>query len=390
MRQIYLDYNATTPISPSVVEAMLPFLNRHYGNPSSFHRMGLAAKESIEDARGRVARLLGADAEEIVFTGCGTESNNLAIKGIMLNSRLDAPGHWIISSLEHAAVSEPAHFLQRLGIDFSVVPCDPDGVVAPQAVAEALRPDTRLVSIMHANNEIGTIQPIAAIARICHQNNVLLHTDAAQSVGKIPVDVDKLEVDLLTISGHKFYGPKGVAALYVRTGVLLEPLLHGADHERGMRGGTLNSAGIVGLGQAASAVVQQLDEQSTSMADLRDQLEQLLTSEIPGCVIHGANADRLSNSDHSACPARLPNTLSIAFPRVSGFQLLNQVPELCASLGTACHGEHDSASPTLVAIGCPRELMEGTIRISVGWYTTPDDIERAGQLLVDAWERLSE
>ena len=224
MRQIYLDYNATTPIAPSVVEAMNPFLSGHYGNPSSSHSMGRAAKEAIEDARVKLAGLLGCDRQEIIYTSGGTESNNLAIKGVMFQGQ-PGTGHLIISAIEHSAVVEPAKFLERLGYEVSIVPCDENGFVHPSSVESAIRSNTRLVSIMHANNEIGTIQPIRQIAEVCHGRGILLHTDASQSVGKIPAFVDELDVDLLTLAGHKIYGPKGIGVLFVREGVALS-LIH--------------------------------------------------------------------------------------------------------------------------------------------------------------------
>ena len=249
MQHIYLDYNATTPIAPSVVDAMTPFLTDHFGNPSSSHALGRAAAEAIEDARAQVAGLLGCSHDEVVFTSGGTESNNMAIKGAMFRGVVGS-GHLIISAIEHPAVVEPAKFLERIGFDLTVVPCDSNGVVQPETVAAAIRPDTRLVSIMHANNEIGTVQPIAQIAAICHKNGILVHTDASQAVGKIPTYVDHMDVDMLTIAGHKLYAPKGIGALYVRDGLDLEPAMHGAGHENGMRPGTENTAFIVGLGRA--------------------------------------------------------------------------------------------------------------------------------------------
>jgi len=371
-----LDYNATTPIAPSVVEAMTPFLNGHFGNPSSAHSMGREAKEAIEDARVKVAGLLGCDREEIVFTSCGTESNNLAIKGTMLQGQLGS-GHLVISAIEHPAVSEPAKFLERLGYEVSIVPCDEHGFVHPSSVESVLRPDTRLVSIMHANNEIGTIQPIRQIAEICHGRGILLHTDASQSVGKIPAFVDELDVDMLTVASHKLYGPKGIGVLFVREGNALEPLLHGAAHENGMRAGTENTPYIVGLGQAAHLAVKGLDDSSESMTKLRDRLNDRLANAIPGLQVNGAKAKRL------------PNTLSVAFPGVSGQDILSRVPELCASTGSACHSSGLVSSATLAAMGRSPEEMAGTIRLSVGWYSSEEEVDRASNLLIDAWEFVS-
>lgn len=376
MRQIYLDYNATTPVAPSVVEAMNPFLSGHYGNPSSSHAMGRAAKEAIEDSRVKVAGLLGCDRNEVVFTGGGTESNNLALKGIMLQwAPQDA--HLVISAIEHPAVVAPAKFLERLGYGVTIVECDAHGFVHPSSIEAALKPETKLVSVMHANNEIGTIQPIRQIAEICHGKGVLLHTDASQSVGKIPTYVDHLDVDLLTVACHKFYGPKGVGALFVREGVSVEPLLHGALHERGMRGGTENTPYIVGMGQAAHLAANCLDESSESMTKLRNRLNDHLVNGIPGLLVNGLKA------------ARLPNTLSVVFPEVSGQAMLKRVPEICASTGSACHSSGLVSSATLSAMGMSAKEMDGAVRLCVGWYSSEEEVDRAGNLLIDAWENLA-
>lgn len=376
MRQIYLDYNATTPVAPSVVEAMNPFLSGHYGNPSSSHAMGRAAKEAIEDSRVKVAGLLGCDCNEVVFTGGGTESNNLALKGIMLQWAPQV-AHLVISAIEHPAVVAPAKFLERLGYGVTIVECDAHGFVHPSSIEAALKPETKLVSVMHANNEIGTIQPIRQIAELCHGKGVLLHTDASQSVGKIPTYVDHLDVDLLTVACHKFYGPKGVGALFVREGVSVEPLLHGALHERGMRGGTENTPYIVGMGQAAHLAANCLDESSESMNKLRNRLNDHLVNGIPGLVVNGLKA------------ARLPNTLSVVFPGVSGQAMLNRVPEICASTGSACHSSGLVSSATLSAMGMSAEEMDGAVRLCVGWYSSEEEVDRAGNLLIDAWENLA-
>ena len=370
--RFYLDYNATTPIAPSVLEAMQPFLTGHYGNPSSAHALGRGAKEAIEDARSKIATSIGCDADEIVFTSGGTEANNLALKGVMFESQ---PGsHLVISAIEHPAVTQPARFLEKLGFDVSIVPCDANGVVQPEAVEQALRPETRLVSIMHANNEIGTIQPIKQITELCHQRSILVHTDAAQSVGKIPTNVFELETDLLSIAGHKFYGPKGVGALYVRRGVSLEPLLHGAAHENGLRAGTENTPYLIGLGAAANMASRALDESHVGMAKLRDRLQDQLVEAIPGLHVNGGNVDRL------------PNTLSVAFPDATGRQILATTPELCASTGSACHSTGQVESATLSAMGADDPQIAGTVRLSVGWYTSQEEIDRAASLLIDAWE----
>ena len=376
MRRIYLDYNATTPVAPSVVEAMQPYFTVHYGNPSSTHSMGRAASEAIADARSAVARLLGCDSEEICFTSGGTESNNLALKGVLLKSPPSAGGHLVISALEHPATTSPARFLERLGYEVSVVPCDSQGVVHPEEVEKVLQRNTRLVSVMHANNEVGTIQPIREIAEICHSRGVLVHTDASQSVGKIPALVHQLDVDLMTIAGHKMYGPKGVGALYVREGLDLEPVLHGSEHEHGLRAGTENTPYIVGLGQAAMLVGKALEESAERLAFLRDHMQSLLLAGIPGLKVNGLQA------------ARLPNTLNVTFPKASAQMILKRLPELCVSTGSACSSHSTNPSPTLSAMGLGTMAIRCSIRLSVGWQTSQEDVEQAAASLIDAWENV--
>ncbi len=376
MRQIYLDYNATTPVDPEVTKAIVPFLEQHYGNPSSNHSLGRAAHEAIEDARAKVAGLVGASKSEIVFTGGGTEASNMAIKGIMIGPH-SAKGHMVTSAIEHPATLQPANYCETFGCDVTVVGCNEQGVVEPQSIADAIRPDTKLVSIMHANNEIGTIQPIREIANICHDRAVILHTDAAQSIGKIPANVDQLDVDLMTIAGHKFYAPKGVGALFIRDGLGLESLLHGAGHENGLRAGTENTPYIVGLGKAAVIAAERLDEFREEIELLREHFWKLISQNIPNAFVHGCDVDRL------------PNTISIAFPGVFGHELLQRVPEVCASLGSACHSSGDHRSGTLGAMGVVPGTMMGTIRFSLGRSTSKEGIERAAMLMVDAWENLA-
>ncbi len=361
---------------------MLPYLgpaadasDGKFGNPSSSHLLGRAAAAAVVEARNRVARLLGARPEEIVFTSGGSEANNLALKGLAW--RKAAPtGHLVISCIEHPAVVEPARFLERLGWRVTSLPTSRQGVVDPAAVAAALRPDTVLVSIMHANNEIGTIQPVGEIAAVCRQRGVLVHTDAAQSVGKIPVDVESLGVDLLSVAGHKLYAPKGIGALYVRSGVELEPLIHGAAHEGGRRAGTENVPYIVALGKACELAGQSLAEVPTRMARLRDRLYEQLCGGIGRLSINGEGA------------ARLPNTLSVNFPGVKGHELLALTPEVCASTGAACHSGASHLSATLRALGISAEQGQGAVRLSLGWYTTEEDIDQAAHMLVKAWNSL--
>jgi cysteine desulfurase len=392
MRSIYLDYNATTPIAPRVQEAMLPFLAEEYGNPSSSHRLGLAAHAAIEDARFRVAQLLGANADEIVFTGGGTESNNLAICGLAFarmfagnanppsNSVLASRGHLIISAVEHPAVAEPARFLAKLGFAVTAIGVDGDGVIDVAALEKAIRSDTFLVSVMHANNEIGVLQPIAPISAICRERGVPLHTDAAQSVGKLPTRVDELGVDLLTIAGHKLYAPKGIGALYIRRGIHVEPVLRGAGHERGLRPGTENVPYIVGLGEAAKLAGESLAAGAPEkIAMLRDRLHAKLEAAIGEPLsINGGRA------------LRLPNTLSVNFPRVAGADLLKKADAVYASTGSACHAGTTHLSPTLAAMGVAAERGGGCVRLSLGWYTNDEDVDTAADLLANAWHELIE
>jgi len=375
MRSIYLDYNATTPIAPAVQEAMLPFLAEHFGNPSSHHALGRACHEAVEDARYRVAQLLAVDRDEIVFTSGGTESNNLAIKGVVMRHAPLGSGHVVISGIEHAAVLEPARYLESLGYGLTLAGCDSQGMVDPAAVEAAIQPDTVLVSVMHANNEIGSIQPIRQIAQICHARDVLFHTDAAQTVGKIATWPRELDVDLLSVAGHKMYAPKGIGALYVRRGTPLEPLLHGAGHEGGLRAGTENVPHIVALGHAATLAGKHLAEAAKRLTALRDRLQQRLCEGIgDDLAVNAADAERL------------PNTLSVNFPNVSGSAMLRRIPELCVSTGAACHSGSENLSPTLAAIGLTPQVTRGTVRSSVGWYTTEEEIDRASSLLLSAWE----
>jgi len=360
---IYLDYNATTPVALDVADAIQPFLDVHFGNPSSSHVYGLAARKAVAEARMSVAGLIHAKPDEIVFTGSATEANNLALLGIA-NASAQNRRHLIVSAIEHPAVMQPALHLRETGWDVTVVPVDSYGRVDPRAVAAAVRPDTALVSIMHANNEVGTIQPIAEIARLIKPMGVLLHTDAAQSAGKIEIDVDALEVDLLTLAGHKFYATKGVGALYVRSGTPLKPILYGADQEHGLRPGTENVPLIVGLGAAAQLVREHLPSTTQRLRMLRDTLHEQLAATIPGLLLNGHPVERL------------PNTLHVSFPDISGRELLSRVAaQVVASVGSACHSKADAVSGVLAAMGCDTNRARGAVRFSVGSMTTLEEIE---------------
>ena len=369
---VYLDYNATTPVAAEVLAAMLPYLAEHFGNPSSSHPYGRKAAQAVREARASVAGLLGAAADEIVFTGSATEANNLALLGVA-RALVGAKRHLVVSAVEHPAVIEPALHLQSEGWELSVIPVDGYGRVDPADVAAALRPDTALVSIMHANNEVGTIQPVAEIAAITQARGVLLHTDAAQSAGKIPLDVDALGVDLLTLAGHKFYAPKGVGALYVRAGTPIAPVQFGAGQEHGLRPGTENVAQLVGLGAAARLARERLPAATQKLRALRDALHDRLREGVPGLMLNGHPNERL------------PTTLNVSFARITGRELLARVDDrVAASVGSACHSEADTVSGVLAAMGCDAARARGAVRLSVGWMTTPEEIEVAATALSEA------
>jgi cysteine desulfurase len=379
MTPIYLDYNATTPLDAAVVDAMLPYLREHYGNPSSTHSLGKTAHRAVEQARQQVAELMGAHPDEIVFTGGGTEASNLALKGSVFAKLCDsfAQGangvHVVISAIEHPATTQPCEFLKRLGCRITVVRVDGQGLVDPDAVGKALEGGATLVSIMHSNNEVGTLQPIREIAALTRSYGVLLHTDAAQSLGKVAVDVNELGVDLLTLAGHKLYAPKGVGVLYVRRGVKLEPLLHGAGHEGGRRAGTENVPYLVGLGTACALARQGLPEAARKMRELCDRLWQRLQAELGERVVLNGHPEK-----------RLPNTLNAGFLDHVGSELLEKVPEIAASTGSACHEGKVRLSPVLSAMGVPLEIGRGALRLTVGRCTTAEQVDRAAELLVRA------
>jgi len=368
MKPIYLDYNATTPLDPKVIETMRPYFEEHFGNPSSSHWYGVQTKLAVEKARKQVAELLSCDADEIVFTSGGSESNNYAIKGAAFANR-DKGNHIITSAIEHPAVTEVCRYLERNGFRVTYVGVDEFGVVDLAALEKAISPQTTLITIMHANNEVGTIQPIAEIARIAKKHGVLLHTDAAQSVGKIPTDVKELAVDLLSVAGHKLYAPKGIGALYIRHGVKLEKLIYGAGHEQNLRAGTENVMGIVGLGKACEISRRDMDKNMTRMRKLRDQLHAGLKERFPDLKLNGHPEQRL------------PNTLSLSFPRIEANMLLDELEGVAASAGAACHSDSIDISATLKAMAVPKEYAMGTIRFSVGRFTTEEEIERAIELI---------
>ncbi len=372
-QRIYLDFNASTPIAPEAVEAMRPFLTAHYGNPSSHHWAGMPAKEAVERAREQVAGLLDCNPAEVVFTSGGSESNNHAIKGVFFAHR-DRGDHIITTGVEHPATLNPCRFLETLGAKVTVLPVDRFGRVDPEEVRRAITRRTILITAMHANNEVGTIQPIAEIGAIARDAGVLFHTDAAQSVGKIPSSVDTLGVDLLSVAGHKLYAPKGVGALYIRKGTRIEPFIHGAGHEGGRRAGTENVLLSVALGAACETAREWID-----MPQVRELRDRFWTS------LQEAFGNRVTLNGHPA--ERLPNTLSVNFIGRSGADLLDGLPEVAASTGSACHAGSVTLSPVLAAMGVPLEEGMGAIRFSLGRSTCWEELEKVLDLLRSALSR---
>ncbi len=373
---VYLDYNATTPHAPEVVAAMRPFLGEHFGNPSSAHRYGAVTRAAVAQARSQVAGLVNAKPDEIVFTSGGTESNNHAIRGVAL-ARAERGRHIITSQIEHPAVIEVCRRLEAEGFEVTWLPVDGDGLVRVAEVEAAIRPDTILITLMHANNEVGTIQPIGAVAEIARRRGILFHTDAAQSAGKIPTDVQELGVDLLTIAGHKLYAPKGIGSLYVREGVTLHPLMQGAGQEHGRRPGTENVLEIVGLGTACEVAKRDLAENMARMRETRDDLEQGLRERIADVRVNG-HPER-----------RLPNTLSVSIRGVNANEVLAAIERyVAASAGAACHSGEVRISPVLRAMGIPEDWARGTLRLSTGRNTTREEVRAALTAIEDAVRRL--
>ena len=370
MTPIYLDYNATTPIDSQVAEAMLPYIHGLYGNPSSGHAFGLEARAGVDRARHQVASMLGCHDDEVLFTSGGTESDNHAIKGIAGADRARG-NHVITSNIEHPAVEEVCRYLEIQGLDVTYLPVDGHGLIDPQQVEDTITHRTIMVTIMHANNEVGTIQPIREIADIARRHGAVMHSDCAQSVGKIPVDVDDLGVDLLTIAGHKLYAPKGIGVLYIRRGVEIEKFMHGADHEMGRRAGTENIILEAGLGIACQLIEQNLDGYIQHMGQMRDRLEAGLQREIPGVRVNGHPEKRL------------PNTSSVSFKGQEANTILDKLQSVAASAGAACHSDRIDVSDVLKAMNLPIEYAMGTIRLSVGRHTTEDEIDRAVREIAD-------
>jgi cysteine desulfurase len=371
---IYLDYNATTPVDAAVLDAMLPYLRGEFGNPSSAHGLGGRAHEAVEAARAEVAALIGATPDEIVFTSGGTEASNIAIRGAV---RIDDTRRDVVTSMiEHPATEACCAFLEGKGHKVTRVPAKADGLIDPARVAAALDGKTALVTIIHAQNEIGTIQPIAEIAAAARRHGTLVHLDAAQSVGKIAVNVEKLGADLLSIAGHKLYAPKGVGVLYIRRGIALPPLLLGAGQERGRRPGTENVPYIVALGEACRIAGAMLERESRRLSALSGDLFAALKREIPDIILVGDPK------------RRLPNTLNVLFPNASGRKVLEKCPRVMASTGSACHADSEEPSAILTALGIAHDEALGAVRLSLGRATRQDDIPAAARALVEAWQRV--
>jgi cysteine desulfurase len=366
---IYLDHNATTPVDPSAAKAMMPFIQEEFGNPSSPYPLGTRAKERLEQCRQEVALLLGCKNHEVVFTSGGSESNNMVLKGIV---DLRNPGnfHIIASAVEHPAIINPLLFLEELGVDVTVLPVDTFGLVDPEEVRRAIKPHTSLISIMLANNETGTLQPIREISQLAREHGIPLHTDAAQAIGKIPVDVNELGVDFLSVAGHKLYAPKGVGALFIREGQNLTPLIHGARQEGGKRPGTENLILTVGLGVACQVARERLQRDIQNMKLMRDRLQELLFGGLEDLVLNGHPDERL------------PNTLNVSVPHIEGNKILDGLSTLYASTGAACHDRSVELSHVLSAMGVPPEVGMGALRLTVGRTNDMEQIEEAGRLIV--------
>jgi cysteine desulfurase len=380
MNRVYLDYNATTPVEPEVLDAMLPYFSGEFGNASSIHTFGQKARAAVETAREQVAALIGARPQEIFFTSGGTESDNHAIFGIV-GSSANGPKsrpHVITSFVEHEAVLNACQALEKQGVDVTYLHVDQDGLIDLEDLRGAIRQETVLITIMHANNELGTVQPLEEIGRIAKDADVYFHTDAVQSAGKIPIDVNPFQLDLLSLSGHKLYAPKGIGALYVRGGTRLKQLLYGGHHQRGMRPGTENVAGIVGLGKAAEIARRSLAHDSKRLSALRDQLEHGLLHRVPHSRINGARAPRT------------PNTANLVFPGVEGEALLIalDLKGLACSTGAACSSGAVEPSHVLTAIGLPAEEARASLRFSLGRHTTQADIDFALQVVPAAVAQL--
>ena len=372
-----MDHNATTPIRPEVLEAFLPYYQERFANPSSVHAEGQEARVAVEAAREKVAALLGAKPREIIFTGCGTESDNMALRGV-LATEAKTGSHIVTTAIEHPAVIETCAYLETRGVEVTYVPVGRSGVIDPDDVAESIRDDTVLVSVMHGNNESGSVQPIAEIAKLVKERAKVFHTDAVQTTGKLPIDVEEMNIDLLALSGHKLNAPKGIGALYIREGLTMDALIHGGHQERNRRSGTENVAGIVALGRACELAMSHMEEESAQLRRLRDRLQEGLQERISEVEING-DPQR-----------RLPGTLNMSFRAIGGEPLLINLDlaGVAVSTGSACASGNTDPSHVLQAMGVPKDLIEGSLRFSLGWGNTDEDIDRVIEVLPDIVARL--
>ncbi len=376
MKRIYMDHSATTPLDPQVLQAMLPFFSEKFGNASSLHSFGLEAKEALEDSRERVAKLLGADPEEIVFTSGGTESDNLALKGTARRNR-ELGRHIITTQMEHPAILETCRKLEKEGYEVTYLPVTSEGLVEPAALEAAIRPDTILISVMHANNEVGTVQPIEEIGCIAAEKGIYLHSDAVQSVGKIATDVNALGVDLLSLSAHKLYGPKGVGALYIRRGTKIESIVQGGGHERGLRSGTENIPGIVGLGRAAELCRERMNADGQKLTELSARLAGEVLEKIKDAWVNGS------------MKRRLPGSLNFGFKYVEGESLLLFLDSkgIAVSTGSACSSHKLEPSHVLLSLGLKPEECHGSLRITMGRSNTEEEVDYVASCIVEAVDR---
>ena len=377
MKRIYLDYAATTPTHPEVVKAMLPYFTEAFGNPSTIHACGQEAKEAIEEARTKVANLIGASEEEIVFTGGGTEADNFAIKGVAYANE-NKGNHIITTPIEHHAVIETCHFLEKRGWETTYLPVDEHGLVDPDDVRKAITDKTVLISVMHANNEVGTIEPIAEIGKIAQEAGIYFHTDAVQTVGHIPINVAELGLDLLSLSAHKLYGPKGVGALYIKKGTKLIPFMHGGEQERGRRASTENVPGIIGLGKAIEIARQEMSEEAERVTFLRDKLISSLLAQIDHTRLNGHPRKRLPNNVN----------VSIFFAEGESMCLSLDLEGICASTGSACSSGSLEPSHVMIALGLPPEQAHSSLRLTLGKWTTEEEIDRVLEVLPRIVSRL--
>ena len=374
-RPIYLDHNATTPVAPEAVAAMMPFTREEFGNPSSGYSLGRRAKEGVEQARQHVAALLNCQPGEIVFTSGGSESNNMVLKGL-IDFKNPEKFHIITSAIEHPAILNPALFLMEKGVNVTVLPVDKFGQVDPESICDAILPNTTLISVMLANNETGTLQPVKEIAILAKEHGIAVHSDAAQAVGKIQVDVNELGVDFLTVAGHKLYGPKGIGALFIRNDQNITPLVHGAGQENGHRAGTESVILAAGLGEACRIAATRIQNDILAATSLRDRLQDLLFEDLDSLVLNGHPHERL------------PNTLNVSIPGIEGSAILDALPTIMASTGAACHDKTVKLSHVLSAMSVPPETGMGALRLSVGRSNTMDEIEEAAQCIIDQVKKM--